>query len=113
MMESYAHVEQKLYSDGKMIENKDIEMNYDGEKMAIDVVDNGHKRHIVLSKDDIMKVFTQPMHSSNLMARLQLDFKPTKYAKKHTTKKHAKTKKTAKHSKKTTKHAKTKKTAKK
>lgn len=113
MMESYAHVEQKLYSDGKMIENKDIEMNYDGEKMAIDVVENGHKKHIVLSKDDIMKVFTQPMHSSNLMARLQLDFKPRKYAKKH-----AKTKKTAKHSKtktakKTAKHAKTKKTAKK
>lgn len=102
MMESYAHVEQKLYSDGKMIENKDIEMKYDGEKMAVDILDNGHKKHIVLSKDDIMKVFTQPMHSSNLMARLKLDFKPAKYSKtkkratkKKTTKKHA-TKKTTK-----------------
>lgn len=78
MIESYAHVEQKIYSDGKMIENKDIKMNYDGEKIKIDVRDNGDKKHMVLSKDEIMKVFTQPMHSANLMARLKMDFKSNK-----------------------------------
>ena len=78
MIESYAHVEQKIYSDGKMIENKDIKMNYDGEKIKIDVLDNGNKKHMVLSKDEIMKVFTQPMHSANLMARLKMDFKSNK-----------------------------------
>ncbi len=75
-MKSYAHLEQKVYSDGKMVENKDIKMKYDGEKFAIDVRDNGHKKHIVVSKDDIMKVFSQPMHSDNLMTRLKLDFNP-------------------------------------
>ena len=78
MIESYAHVEQKVYSDGKMIENKDIKMNYDGEKIKIAVLDNGDKKHMVLSKDEIMKVFTQPMHSANLMARLKMDFKSNK-----------------------------------
>jgi len=82
MIESYAHVEQKVYSDGKMIENKDIKMNYDGEKIEIDVLDNGDKKHMVLSKDEIMKVFTQPMHSANLMARLKMDFKSNKSNKK-------------------------------
>jgi hypothetical protein len=82
MIESYAHVEQKVYSDGKMIENKDIKMNYDGEKIKIDVLDNGDKKHMVLSKDEIMKVFTQPMHSTNLMARLKMDFKSNKSNKK-------------------------------
>lgn len=95
-MKSYAHLEQKVYSDGKMVENKDIEMNYDGEKLAIDVRDDGHKKHMVLSKDDIMKVFSQPMHANNLMTRLKLDFKPKQKTKtkKHTkAKKHTKTKK--------------------
>jgi hypothetical protein len=84
MIESYAHVEQKIYSDGKMIENKDIKMNYDGEKIEIDVRDNGDKKHMVLSKDEIMKVFTQPTHSANLMARLKMDFKSNKSNKKTT-----------------------------
>ncbi len=97
-MKSYAHLEQKVYSDGKMIENKDIEMNYDGEKLAIDVHDDGHKKHMVLSKDDIMKVFSQPMHANNLMTRLKLDFKPKKKTKKHSNK----TKKTKKHARKST-----------
>ena len=104
-MKSYAHLEQKIYSDGKMVENKDIEMNYDGEKIAIDVREDGHKKHVVLSNKDIMKVFSQPMHSNNLMARLKLDFK-TKKTKK--TKKHGKTKKTKKHGK-SKKHVKSKK----
>jgi hypothetical protein len=93
MMKSYAHLEQKVYSDGKMIENKDIEMNYDGEKLAIDVHADGHKKHMVLSKDDIMKVFSQPMHANNLMTRLKLDFKPTKKRHTKTKKRHTKTKK--------------------
>jgi len=107
-MKSYAHLEQKVYSDGKMVENKDIEMNYDGEKIAIDVREDGHKKHIVLSNKDIMKVFSQPMHSNNLMARLKLDFNTKK------TKKHGKMKKDKKHgkTKKDKKHGKTKKTKK-
>ena len=80
-MKSYAHLEQKVYSDGKIVENKDIEMNYDGKKIAIDVRDNGEKKHMVISSDDIMKVFSQPMHSDNLMARLKLDFIPKKHKK--------------------------------
>jgi hypothetical protein len=93
MIESYAHVEQKVYSDGKMIENKDIKMNYDGEKIKIDVLDNGDKKHMVLSKEDIMKVFTQPMHSANLMARLKMDFKSNKSNKKNKTRSSKKDKK--------------------
>jgi phage FluMu protein Com len=77
-MKSYAHLEQKVYSDGKMIEDKDIEMKYDGNKMAIDVREDGHKEHVVISKDDIMKVFAQPIHSNNLLARLKLDFNTKK-----------------------------------
>jgi hypothetical protein len=100
-MKSYAHLEQKVYSDGKMVENKDIEMNYDGEKIAIDVRDNGEKRHMVLSSDDIMKVFSQPMHSDNLMTRLKLDFKP-KHKRTHK-KKQNKTRKSKKSKSKTKK----------
>lgn len=95
-MKSYAHLEQKVYSDGKMIEDKDVEMKYDGEKLAIDLREDGHKKHVVLSKDDIMKVFTQPMHSTNLLARLKLDFnakKQRKKQKKQKTKKQKQTKK--------------------
>lgn len=90
MIKSNAHLEQKVYSDGKMIENKDITINYDGEKMDIDVHENGHKKHMVLTKDDIIDVFSQPIHENNLMSRLKLDFK-----KKHTTskKKHTVSKK--------------------
>jgi hypothetical protein len=65
------------------VEDKDIKMKYDGEKMAIDVHDNGHKKHMVLSNDDIMKVFSQPTHENNLMSRLKMDFKKKK-AKKST-----------------------------
>ncbi len=99
MMKSYAHLEQKVYSDGKMVEDKDIVMNYDGEKMSVDVRENGHKKHMVINKDDIMKVFTQPMHSNNLMARLKLDFKPNKKKRTHKndkTNKKKKQRKTAK-----------------
>ncbi len=98
-MESYAHLEQKVYSNGKMVENKDIEMKYDGEKIAIDVREDGHKKHVVFSNDDIMKVFAQPMHSNNLMSRLKLDFKPKKKQsnkKRKTTNKKRKQRKTAK-----------------
>jgi len=98
MMKSYAHLEQKVYSDGKMVENKDIEMNYDGEKLAIDVRDNGHKKHTVLSKDDIMNVFSQPIRSNNLMSQLKLDFKKPKNTRKKMTKKTKKTKKNNKKS---------------
>ena len=101
MIESYAHVEQKIYSDGKMIENKDIKMNYDGEKIKIDVLDNGNKKHMVLSKEDIMKVFTQPMHSTNLMARLKMDFKSNKSNKKTKKNKNNKTRSSKKDNKKT------------
>jgi hypothetical protein len=103
MIESYAHVEQKVYSDGKMIENKDIKMNYDGEKIEIDVLDNGDKKHMVLSKDEIMKVFTQPMHSTNLMARLKMDFKSNKSNKKNTKNTKNKTRSSKKDKKKTSK----------
>jgi hypothetical protein len=75
MIKSFAHIEQQVYSDGKKVEDKDIKMKYDGEKIAIDVRENGHKKHMVLSNDDIMKVFSQPMHDTNLMARLKMDFK--------------------------------------
>ena len=98
MMKSYAHLEQKIYSDGKMVENKDIEMNYDGEKIAIDVREDGHKKHIVLSNDDIMKAFSQPMHATNLMARLKLDFnkKHTKRTQKNKSKSKSKNNKSKK-----------------
>ena len=89
-MESYAHLEQKVYSDGKMIENKDIEMNFDGEKMAVDVRENGNKKHVVITKDDIMKVFAHPMHPNNLMARLKLDFKHNNNTRKNKHKKQSK-----------------------
>lgn len=78
MIKSFAHIEQQVYSDGKKVEDKDIEMKYDGEKIAIDVRDNGHKKHMVLSNDDIMKVLSQPMHDTNLMTRLKMDFKKKK-----------------------------------
>ena len=100
MIKSSAHLEQKVYSDGKMIENKDIIMNYDGEKMAIDVRENGHKKHMVLTKDDIMDVFSRPIHENNLMSRLKLDFK-TKHSvskKKNTTSKKKRTNKKTKSS---------------
>ena len=75
MIKSFAHIEQQVYSDGKKVEDKDIKMKYDGDKIAIDVRENGHKKHMVLSNDDIMKVFSQPIHDTNLMARLKMDFK--------------------------------------
>ncbi len=95
-MKSYAHLEQRTYSNGKIVENKDIEMNYDGEKMSVDVMENGHKKHMVITKDDIMKVFSHPTHSKNLMARLKRDFKPKKTRatkRKHKNKKQRKTSK--------------------
>jgi hypothetical protein len=103
MIKSSAHLEQKVYSDGKMIENKDITMNYDGEKMAIDVRENGHKKHMVLTKDDIMDVFSRQAHDTNLMSRLKLDFKTNSLSKK----KHAASKK--KHAASKKKHAASKK----
>lgn len=108
MIKSYAHLEEKMYSDGKMIENKNIEMNYDGENISVDVSDNGEKKHVVITKDDIMKVFSQPMHYNNLMARLKLDFKSNKKGRstrKDKSKKHGKTSK--KHGKTSKKHGKT------
>lgn len=98
-MKSYAHLEQKVYSDGKMIENKDIEMNFDGEKMDVDVRENGKKKHIVFTKDDIMKVFAQPMHENNLMTRLKLDFKHNNSTRKNKNKNKKQTKKTKSHKK--------------
>jgi hypothetical protein len=92
MIKSFAHIEQQVYSDGKKIDDKDIKMKYDGEKIAIDVRENGHKKHMVLSNHDIMKVFSQPMNETNLLSRLKMDFKKKK-TRKHTSRKAKKSRK--------------------
>lgn len=77
-MEIVTHVEHKAYNNGKLVEDKEISMNYDGEKMNINTRSDGQSRHTVLSNKDIAEVFSKPMHSSALIKRLALDFKPTK-----------------------------------
>lgn len=90
MIKSYAHLEQATYSDGKMIKHNDVEMNYDGEKMVVDVNENGNEKHAVITNDKIIKIFTQPTHSKNLMSRLKIDFKPIKKSRKRKNKKSTK-----------------------
>ncbi len=101
-MKSYAHLKQSIYSNGKIVENKDIEMNYDGNKMAIDVNNDGKEKHVVLSNEDMIKVFSHPMHANNLMTRLKLDFNKKKTTKKQH--KHKKPKTKTHKKKKTKKH---------
>ena len=78
MFKSFTHVEHKEFDHGKLIKDKEVNIEYNGENMEIDVRDQDKEKHVTLTNKELMDVFSKPMHQLDLMKRLSMDFKETK-----------------------------------
>lgn len=78
MFKSFTHVEHKEFDHGKLIKDKEVNIEYNGENMEIDVRDQDKEKHVTLTNKELLDVFSKPMHQLNLMKRLSMDFKETK-----------------------------------
>ena len=94
-MESNVQAVSVAFINGQLVHANEINANYDGKHLAIDVNENGHHFAKILNNKDIQHILTQPAHKLALEDRLQRDFlgkksqktKKRKFNKKSSTKK--------------------------
>jgi hypothetical protein len=94
-METYkgsqqAYLSKQVNINGKVIEDKTIKTNYDGNKLDIDVYDNGKHFYSKLNNNDIASILSHKAYSLPLEKRLMQDFS-IKKGKSKTYKKKSKT----------------------
>ena len=84
----YGKGESKIFINGKLVDNKSVEVNYDGEKVKIKHSDNDDVdvSYMKLNKKDVLKILGEKSSDVNLEKRLSKDFLakgPQKKTKKH------------------------------
>jgi len=75
-----AHVQASSFAfvNGQLIRVDDINANYDGKHLAIDINENGRHFNKVLNNKDIERMLAKPAHKLALEDRLQRDFLGTR-----------------------------------
>lgn len=91
----------KKYINGNLVQNINMNADYDGKKLVFDLDDNGNKIHQSLDNNTLIKLINQKISNKNLEDRLLEDF-PLNKTKKNSGKKtkrkiYRKKKKTKKH----------------
>lgn len=60
--------------NGQVVKEDEIKANYDGKRLAIDVIENGKHFYKTLNNKEIERVLTKHAHKMPLEQRLQRDF---------------------------------------
>ena len=72
-VQAYTHIQQ-AYINGKVIEDDSVRVIYDGNKLIVDLYDNGKHMHKQLNKKDIKSILAKRAHPLSLEKRLINDF---------------------------------------
>jgi len=89
----YAHFfeEEREIVNGKVVKDRAVESDYNGEMLHIDKRNNNHISHIVIKDTRLKNFLLRPTSKLNLLERLRLDYGKNK-TKKHIHTKHKRSK---------------------
>lgn len=74
-------VESQKYIDGKLIDNKSLYADYDGNILNLDIKDNEDEKRSTLNNEELLSLFSEPNDNKTIEERLKDSFPILKISK--------------------------------